>query len=114
MSESKQLAQSVGSKIRALRVARGLSQEKFALDCEMNPAFLGHIERGLRCPTIFTLQRICDGFGISLAELFLLDTATHQHSAALEHIAHAIEPLSAAQSEKIVQMIDQAIGLLDG
>ena len=59
MAESKAIAQQVGARIRQLRTERGMSLEKLALECGMNPAFLGHVERGLRCPTVYTLARVC-------------------------------------------------------
>ena len=52
MAESTQIAQEIGAKIRYLRLKRGMSQETLALNCDMNPAFLGHVERGMRCPTV--------------------------------------------------------------
>ena len=60
MAENHHLAQEVGAKIKYLRLKRGLSQESLALSCDMNPAFLGHVERGMRSPTLTTLPRICD------------------------------------------------------
>lgn len=61
MADNTRLAREVGAKIKYLRQKRGLSQEALALSCDMNPAFLGHVERGMRSPTLNTLQRICDG-----------------------------------------------------
>ena len=69
MADNTRLAREVGAKIKYLRQKRGLSQEALALSCDMNPAFLGHVERGMRSPTLNTLQRICDGLGITLTEL---------------------------------------------
>ena len=57
----------VGERIRNLR---GWSQEALALQAEINPAFLGHLERGLKSPTIKTLEKIVRALDISLAELF--------------------------------------------
>ncbi len=113
MACSKELSQSIGAKIRMIRLAKGLSQEKLALECEMNPAFLGHVERGLRCPTIFTLQRICDGLQISLAELFLYDAQPQTNTAAVQHITQRLETLSPEQAAKIVKIVDNAIELLE-
>ena len=50
MAENNHLAREVGAKIKYLRQKRGLSQEALALSCDMNPAFLGHVERGMRSP----------------------------------------------------------------
>lgn len=48
----------VGERIRYFRNLRGWSQETLALQAEINPAFLGHLERGLKSPTIKTLEKI--------------------------------------------------------
>ena len=60
----------VGERIRYFRNLRGWSQETLALQAEINPAFLGHLERGLKSPTIKTLEKIVRALDISLAELF--------------------------------------------
>lgn len=60
----------VGERIRYFRQMRGLSQEKLALAAEINPAFLGHLERGLKSPTITTLDKIIRALGLSYSEFF--------------------------------------------
>lgn len=112
MGNSKDLAKNVGSKIRALRQRRGLSLEKLALECDMNAAFLGHVERGMRCPTIFTLQRICEGLEISLAELFLEDTPDTPNAAVIQHVSAKMESLTSEQAQHIADIVDIAIALL--
>ena len=57
----------VGERIRYFRNLRGWSQETLALQAEINPAFLGHLERGLKSPTIKTLEKIVRALDISLA-----------------------------------------------
>lgn len=60
----------VGRRIKLFRSIRGWSQEKLALQAEINPAFLGHLERGLKVPTVTTLMKITDALGITLSEFF--------------------------------------------
>lgn len=60
----------VGNKIKRFRTVQGWSQEKLALQAEINTAFLGHLERGLKVPTVTTLKKITDALGISLSEFF--------------------------------------------
>ena len=60
----------VGERIRYFRNLRGWSQETLALQAEINPAFLWHLEPGLKSPTIKTLEKIVRALDISLAELF--------------------------------------------
>ena len=60
----------VGERIRYFRNLRGWSQETLALQAEINPAFLWHLEPGLKSPTIKTLEKIVRALDTSLAELF--------------------------------------------
>ena len=75
-SEPAELASLVGERIRKIRKEEGLSLELFALRCDMNAAYVGHIERGVQNPTLNTLERICKGLDISVEDLFIDKSAT--------------------------------------
>ncbi len=49
---------SVGERIRYYRVLKGMSQEALALEANINAAFVGHLERGLKSPTVTTLEKM--------------------------------------------------------
>ena len=57
-SEPAELASLVEERIRKIRKEEGLSLELFALRCDMNAAYVGHIERGIQNPTLNTLERM--------------------------------------------------------
>lgn len=118
MAESTQIAQEIGAKIRYLRLKRGMSQEALALSCDMNPAFLGHVERGMRCPTVNTLQRICNGLGITLTELILTQSGEEQtpddpRSASVQHVLDVMSRLTPTQAERMAAIVENAYRLLD-
>ena len=75
-SEPAELASLVGERIRKIRKEDGLSLKLFALRCDMNAAYVGHIERGVQNPTLNTLERICKGLDISVEDLFIDKSAT--------------------------------------
>lgn len=107
------LAVQIGSRIRELRKQQGLSLEELALKCGMNTAFLGHIERGMRCPTVYSIDRICRGLGISLAEMFILpDSEESANSAYSQHIADKMKELTPEQAGKIAAIVDNALELI--
>jgi DNA-binding XRE family transcriptional regulator len=57
---------------RALRQARqrsGLSQERLALLAEIHPTYVGMLERGVKSPTVDTLDRICAVLGLKISAL---------------------------------------------
>ena len=62
--------QRLGINLRRLRKARGLGQEKFALEFEIARTYVSGIERGVRNPTVTVVQRLADALGVSIAELF--------------------------------------------
>ncbi len=57
-------------RIKELRAATGLSQEKFALKIDMDRTYYASVEAGKRNISIKNIKKIADGFQISLEELF--------------------------------------------
>lgn len=60
----------LGEAIRALRKARGISQEELAHRSQVDRAYMSSIERGTQNPGIMTIIRIAEGMGASAAEIF--------------------------------------------
>jgi DNA-binding XRE family transcriptional regulator len=60
----------VGARIRALREAKGLTQEKFARSVKMMRSNISRIEAGKHHPTLDTIERIAKALKVSLVELF--------------------------------------------
>lgn len=60
-----------GQRVRELRKERGWSQEEFADKCELDRTYISGIERGVRNPTLLSINRISECFGISINFLFL-------------------------------------------
>jgi transcriptional regulator with XRE-family HTH domain len=64
-----ELSERFGQRIRELREKRGLSQEGFAEKVGLDRTYISGIERGVRNPTLLTVQRLADGLGISIEKL---------------------------------------------
>jgi len=60
----------LGNKIRALRHSNNLSQQTLALMTGIERSYLAKLESGKRNPGLDCLERISNGFGITLSELF--------------------------------------------
>lgn len=60
----------IGQKIRKLRIEKGITQEKLALDAGLNRAYIGFIERGERNPSTETLSKIAKSLNVKLYEVF--------------------------------------------
>ena len=64
------LQRSFGLMVQQLRKEKGLSQEKFALSIDMDRTYFASVEAGKRNIAIKNIQKIADGLGVSLSELF--------------------------------------------
>ena len=64
------LTVSFGRRVRELRVARGLSQERFALLAELNRSYMGDVERGTRNISLENISKIARALDVDLATLF--------------------------------------------
>lgn len=62
-----------GSRIRELRTKTGLSQEKFALKIGMDRTYYASVESGRRNISLINIEKIADGLGVSLSELFVFN-----------------------------------------
>ena len=60
----------IGKRVRELRNAKGLSQEKFALECDLDRTYIASIEQGRRNVSIANIEKIAKAFNISIFELF--------------------------------------------
>ena len=61
----------VGNRVRIYRTLKGLSQEKFALQIEMDRTYYASVESGKRNISIINIKKIADGLGVTLSELFV-------------------------------------------
>jgi transcriptional regulator with XRE-family HTH domain len=59
----------LAKRMKELRKKRGYSQEAFADHAGLHRVAVGWIEQGKRVPSLKTLVKISQGFGISVSEL---------------------------------------------
>jgi transcriptional regulator with XRE-family HTH domain len=62
----------IGWNLRRLRVAQKLSQERLALEAEMDRAYLGRVERGGENVTVSKLDALAKALAVPVAELFVV------------------------------------------
>jgi transcriptional regulator with XRE-family HTH domain len=60
----------IGSNVKRLRKAKGLTQEQLAVDSGIDLTYAGGIERGNRNPSLEVLVRIAAALDVRLGELF--------------------------------------------
>ena len=62
------ITEQVGMRIRELRTRKGFSQEKLALEAEIDRTYLAGIENGRRNPTLKSLEKILRTLEISFED----------------------------------------------
>lgn len=58
----------IGQKIKRLRIEKNFTQHKLAVEAGISPSYIPEIEKGVKCPTIETLDSICFALNISLSD----------------------------------------------
>ena len=70
------LREKFGNRLRAIRLARKMSQEEFAELLEISVDFLSLIERGINAPSFDNLEVFATQLGIAPSELFTFDVGS--------------------------------------
>lgn len=65
------MAALVGKRIREIREALGLTQEKLAFEIDMSKGHVSKLERGLQEPGVGTLQRVAERLGVEAWDLLI-------------------------------------------
>lgn len=68
--EDKEYLELFASKVKMLREAKGLSQEKLAAEAGLHRTYIGMVERLERNPSLVCIHKIARGLGVSVKELF--------------------------------------------
>ncbi len=64
------LRQQFGIRVKYLRVSCVLSQEELALRSRLHRNYISDVERGRRNISFEALQKLADGFGVNIRDLF--------------------------------------------
>ena len=97
------ISMDVGARIQSLRKDRGFTANNLASKSGLTQSGLWNIEHGDRSPTIFTIERICNGMDISLAEFFAKETKGGLES---DEVLRAVRRLGSVQQATLVSFLN--------
>jgi len=63
----------IGQRLRELRKQKGLSQEKFSFECDLDRTYIASIEQGKRNVSIENIEKIAKALDMSVSEFFNCD-----------------------------------------
>lgn len=110
-TQKRELTLAVAGRIKYLRLMKSMSQEDLALQAEINTAYFGQVERGLKCPTIDTLYKIAKALEVSLSELLRIDA----HISTVNQDRRFLEVMSRIpenKQEQVLKILEDLIPLL--
>ena len=108
--EREKISNKIGERIRSYRILRGMSQEVLAYASEINPTYLGRLERGEKCPTVDTLYKISLGLKLPLHELLDVSAALEpSQTEAMHRIQTAMEGLSESDAVDVAEIVEKLI-----
>ena len=81
--------QLMGRRIHELRRQRGWTLQDLARQANLSLSFMGHIERGTRKPSLETIVRLAQIFGVSIDSLLLPDSIPANHTYAAQELLKA-------------------------
>ena len=103
------ISERIGKKIREHRKKAGLSLESLALSAEITPNFLGDVERGVKKPSVDTLESILTVLGLTFSEFFNFESEIKSNNEQLElkKIISSLRRLSDEELKTINSIIKQ-------
>lgn len=106
--DREKLSYLVGMRVREYRLQRNMSQENLALTSGIHPDFLGKMERGERCPSVDTLNKVCDGLKISMSQLLDFDTdISYTNKDALRRIEKVMADMPADKAIELAEIVER-------
>lgn len=109
MADGDAFTRKLGARIKALRDARGLTQQELAEKVGFGLDYTSSIERGRKGATIATLAKFAAALGVTLSELFLgVDKPLPKEMKRLET---ALAGKSPDAQQKILRILADALNL---
>lgn len=93
-------------KIKKLQEERGWSTYKLAYEAGLTQSTLSNMFARGTCPTVDTLEKICDAFGISLSEFFEEDEKKMHVSKEELELLNKYRALNDKEKDAVTSMIN--------
>jgi transcriptional regulator with XRE-family HTH domain len=105
----------IGTKIRIVRKAKKISQEKLAELSGLHPTYISNIECGKVNPSVYTIYLIAYALKIPCEELFKFPVShSHIESKIESKIAEVMDSLRCLDRKKQIIFLLSAKGLISG
>lgn len=97
----------IGKRLVTLREIHGITANKLSKDISVDPSTINKIEKGTAKPSIDLLFKICNYFGISLAEFF--DEKASELPLDLLQLIETVKKLNSEERKSLNQFLQLVI-----
>ncbi|HLR35869.1 MAG TPA: helix-turn-helix transcriptional regulator [Tissierellales bacterium] len=91
----------VGKRIRQLRDKHNMTTSELADYCNVSQPVISKLENGHRIPDVPTIQKICDVFGITLADFFASEDSSTTVEDGLKELLDSAKELNTKQIKSL-------------
>lgn len=105
-----ELVLAIGKTIARWRTAQGMTQEQLAMALDVDPVTVSRFERGVTLPSLPTLHRMADVFGVPLAGL--LEDAPRAERSEADTLAALMGNLSVAEKNYVLDSVKRFCALM--
>lgn len=110
--QKREITVAVATRIKYFRRVKLLSQEELALRADINPAYFGQVERGLKCPTIDTLYKIAKALDVPPSELLRTEVLPGHITAHGQRAEALLARVPAEKLEQVLTIMEDVVALL--
>lgn len=66
-----EITKKFGQRLKQLRIESQLSQEELSFRCQLSKNYISDVERGSRNISLKAIEKIANGLGVPMTELFI-------------------------------------------
>ncbi len=100
----------IGRHIRRIRRDHALTQQAFAKRIGVNPSYIGPLEKGLKTPSIATLERLSEEFSFPIFNFFVDDR--QEDRAAADKIRALVVSRPPEERDFLLKTLEEMVKLL--
>jgi transcriptional regulator with XRE-family HTH domain len=100
------LLEAIGKNIKTLRLKKGLTQEQVSEAAQMNPKYLGEIERGEKSPSGIVIYRLSQALGTSVCKILSGNNCPCIAKAKLKEVERLFVGKKKGNIEKAIKILE--------
>ncbi|MBU6142175.1 helix-turn-helix transcriptional regulator [Patescibacteria group bacterium] len=97
----------IGRRVREERAKRGWTQEQLAERIDAHVSFVGQLERGIKKPSLATIKKIAEAFGIKAGDILDEASPSKKPRSGERRFADLLHGYSHSQQDSLIRIFRQ-------